>query len=279
MGISALVFLASVATFNPAYKPWKFAVVGDTQNRYGVVKKILLSMKRRKIKFALHLGDVHWCGSRKHWLIKNFLFSRAVPKWLITFGNHARWPCSLPVKRWLSWRWSRKRFGQIFYKGKGDTLRYLDYKDRRFISLDTASRNIPKGHSTRYLKILRSSKKPVFVISHRPIPYPSNFSIRMIGRKHTFYYGSGVDPVAYRYPNRKIWKYTSKYRRKIGALFHGHYHAYVRYKLGLMSNSIPAYSSGGGGGNLETHRDFYHWLEVTVYGLGPRDFRVKVIKI
>jgi hypothetical protein len=274
-GVAIISFVPTKTSRSPpTYKPWTFAVIGDTQTRDKVMRWAMSGIKRHNITYGLHLGDMHWCGSMKYWRWKRRILVKSSARWLLAIGNHARVPCR--GAKWKSWWTVRKLWTYFWHKNRGDTMRIHDVRGWRFIALDTASSIIPRGHVKRLQLALQTATGPVVLTMHKPLPIPYRMwrstKVRY-GQQWTRY--SRMDPLYYGHHrrNRALWKTVLKYKNKIAALFNGHFHAYAEYKL----VGIPGYVSGGGGGSLQ-RKSFYHWLAVTVTGPKKTDYTIKIIR-
>lgn len=267
-----VLFLPSPNTLRSGILPsWKFAIIGDTQTRNPVLKWAAKSFQANGIRFGVHLGDLHWCYSSADWAWKRKVLKSSVQYWFWIYGNHEKYVCRID-QRYLTWGQSRLIWSKFWY-GRGDTLRVRDVHGWRFIALDTAGPQTPANHAARLEAALRSAPGKVFLFAHRPLPVPYKFFRTKVtianGRKIPY---GRMGPPEYKGNNLKLWKVIYKWRGKIAAVFHGHHHAFVDYQIG----PLKAYSTGGGGGTLETRGDFYHWLLITV--MGTSKFRVKVIR-
>lgn len=240
---------------------WQFAVIGDTQSRPRVFRKALAQMKNYHLDFAVHLGDVYWCGSERVWKKRIKLAQSVNVKWWWIIGNHELYTCTLPHRIRPSYR---SKWLRVFYGGKGSTRRVFTHKGWTFLILDTATPLIPKGQAASQVALRASTA----IFAHRPLPTPSEFFLGSKGaikrglwtRKIDSGWYSRLGPVPFRGRNRLLWSAVYNNRRKIRAVFHGHHHALKRY---MLPGGIRAWCSGGGGGTLAVGH-FYHWLLVKV---------------
>lgn len=243
--------------------PWYFAVIGDTQSRPRIFRRALTQMKKHPLDFAIHLGDIYWCGSIKVWKKRKRLAQSAIPKWYWVIGNHELYTCSRPHRIRPSYR---TKWLRIFYGGRGSTERMFTHKGWTFFLLDSATPIIP--HCNTCFLGGKNGKKAI--LTHRPLPTPSNFLLgskkglrrRSRDRKIDSGWYSRLGPLPFRGQNRKLWGWAYNNRRKIKAVFHGHHHAFKRY---VLPGGIRAWCSGGGGGRL-ARGHFCHWLLIKVQG-------------
>lgn len=246
---------------------WSFAVIGDTQSRPRILKRAVRDVNNKNIRFTVHLGDLSYCSSKWLWKKSRKEIRKCKTPWFYVLGNHELYSCSIPVtyhkrKKWVN-----------FWYSFGSTMRVFKFLGKKFILLDSATAFVPRGQIARLKLILnRSSNKSVFIFTHRPLPYPKKFKVRYSKNRlywHTYKVMGGM---WYAYRNKNLWKVLKNNKSKILAVFHGHYHAYRKYRL----NGITVYCSGGGGGTLETSRDYYHYLKVTVR---RNKYFVKVVRL
>jgi len=261
--------LLALCIINVLNIPWSFAVIGDTQNRPRILKKAIKDMRTRNVKFAVHLGDLYWCGGEWGWKSRKKIINRSNIKWYYALGNHELYRCEY-------FSVTRKKWCNFFYGDNEGTFRTFTYKGKRFIILDTAMHHMPIGHLSilkHYLS--KQTEGSVFLFGHRPLPIKRRRLITYKGknsnrlRRHWY---RDMVPMHWCRKNRRFVDVIKKSSSKILAYFHGHYHAFRKYFL----YGIRMYSSGGGGGKLETKHDYYHYLIVTVY---KNTFKVKVVPL
>jgi len=271
-----LTLLLSMGTLKPMTHTlaqtdkFSFAVLGDTQARRHVMRRAVRSIKAESsLDFAVHLGDVNYCGATTLWKKSKSIVEGSGLPWYYTIGNHELYGCFLPIRvRYTHGRWGK------FWLGREDTLTVTHKGGKTLIFTDSAGYLYPKDHIARIENILKTSAdNPVFLFTHRPLPYHNKYKLVRFGKRNRLqqYYKS-LAPSAYVGRNKRLWKVLKTYKSKIMAVFHGHYHAYRKYKL----DGIQVYNSGGGGGTLQTKWDFFHYLVVDVVGdsLSVRTVRI-----
>lgn len=227
--------------------PWSFAVIGDTQENWRVVRKAVKAMRAARPDFVVHLGDVWNCASLRRWRETRRMFAGLRPRWVI--GNHELRSCSSARNRPSRYRamW-RRHFAPLTWwsmKANGVT----------FIALDSATPDV-SGHQLKWAtREIGKAVAPVIIFSHRPLPW------------HNGKWYARMDPMPLRWRNAKLKRVLWENGRKILAVFHGHWHGYRRYYAGAFT----AYCSGGGGGQLQKRQRLkpfgiavHHWLLVTV---------------
>lgn len=235
---------------------FRFGVIGDTQARPAIFRAAANDMRRQNLSFAVHLGDIHWCSSYAAWDRSRKVMNSTKVPWYITFGNHEAYRCA---GRRHTWAHYRRLFSTYWYQ-IGDTFRSWQFGNYRFAILDTASNILPAGQVVRLRAIYKQANKSgqrVFIFSHRPLPARCNFGIR---HGSTCRWYSRLDSVSNSRQGVALTQLINSQHGATAALFHGHYHAYLDYRLG----KVQVYCSGGGGGTLQTKYDYYHWLRVDV---------------
>lgn len=259
------VLISVIAIEGP--DPWTFAIIGDTQANPWVFKNALEDIKKRKIEFVIHLGDMAYCGSRFLWRRQKKLIDQSGLKFYYVIGNHEMLLCN-------TYRTPTREDWRDFWKyGWGTTFEEFRYKGRKFILLDSSTSTTPESHLYRLkLSLSGESYKSTFIFTHKPLPYPKNFTIthgKENRQKHSLHDMSGLYPFS---TNKTLWNILYRHNSYIRYVFHGHYHAYRQYE----NKKITSYCSGGGGGRLEKKNDFYHFLLVKNW-IG--NTTVEVIKI
>jgi len=267
--ILAAVINISIMSQPVQQKNFSFVVIGDTQEQKSIMKKASLDMRSRGVDFVAHLGDIDYCGPMYKWSISRKLMALSGLPWYITIGNHELYKCGMPLVSWYSKeRWSK------YWWGDKKTFHVIEHKGSKFVYIDSSTFYYPNGEVERLELVLKNAKdSSVFLFTHMPLAYDkSNKRIYYgLNKAHWNYYSS-MGGTWYSGRNKLLWHTLKRYKSKLLAVFHGHYHAYRSYDL----DGIPVYCCGGGGGALETRRDFYHYLVVSV--VGDRYF-VKVIRI
>ena len=260
--LPALLVLTSLCT-QPTYS---FAVLGDTQSNQRIFKRAVKDIKKRKLNFAVHVGDLYWRSSTRWWKwYKKKLNYTKIP-WHMVMGNHEILLCAYGCSRKWKNFWRKKKY-------RRSTLKIFDKYGDRFILMDSADHSTPMSHINRIRKALRSAKnKSVFLFTHKPLPYNGGFKVRYGPNKRSWHWYWVMSGTGWYGNNKILWRLLDKYNHKIKSLFHGHYHAFRRYKIG----KIQAYCTGGGGGKLETRHDYYHYLIVTINKHG---YSIKVVRL
>jgi hypothetical protein len=259
----------------PEVSTWSFGVIGDTQaGNPWVMVKAMKAMKSRGMKLGLHLGDLYYCGSSGVWKWKQRILKTAGMPWLVTLGNHERWPCG--KNGWPTWSVTRRKWARFWFKDVS-TMRSWKRRGWLFVSLDLGDAIGPKGHAARLGALLKGHRGPVILFGHRALPAPAGLRSKSIRGPHgTRWQYAEFWPAKHEGANRALWRVIARYRKKIKAYFHGHHHAYVPYQVG----GLKAWCSGGGGGQLQSKwrsRGYFHWLEVKVSK--TRILSVKVRKV
>ena len=246
MTVAAMVLASS-------YRPVKFGVVGDTQERRWVLRKIVADMKTRELDFVSHLGDVWHCAHSRAWKnISNLTASTGVP-WFFTLGNHDLGWCGkgrysmTPLRRKFAWYWN----------GARSTMFSWTRRRWHFISFDNATEWTPNKHVAWMRRRLSGSTGPVVLFAHRAAACATSVRVRH-GRRTIWQ--SRMDPPFCRRQDRRLWKVIKAHRHRVKGFFHGHFHGWVRK---YYAHGVPTWCSGGGGGTRQRSWDPYHWLEVT----------------
>ncbi len=248
-------------------KSWEFSIIGDTQINKPVMLKAIHSMNKKKLSFAIHLGDMDYVGKPSLWRNSMNLILKSKIPWFYLIGNH-----ELYTYNPISYCPNKKKWIKFWY-GYGDTFRVFFHRLKKFILLDSSTKYISRGHLNKLRQALSTAKdKSVFLFTHKPLPYYKNFKVRFGPKKKHYVWYSYLAGMVYRWRNIKLWKIIHKYKKKILSVFHGHDHSFRKYSL----DGITVFSSGGGGGRLETKLDYYHYLIVKVNNYG---YSVKVVKI
>jgi hypothetical protein len=263
-----------------AAPPWRFAVIGDTQANPRIFTRAAASLRSSaaKLDFVIHVGEMAACGNKRLWHPQKRLMASTGLRWHLVIGNHELWSCDRNYRH-LGW-FSRRHWVRYWYGGTGSTMRWFRHRGKLFILLDTAGKYLPRGHLAKLQKLLSGVKRgSVFLFSHKSFPTPPRITPRVwYGPRNTrgyrrWHWQSSMTDMPYRYSNRKFWLTLYHNRAKIVASFHGHWHAYRRY---VYPGGMPGICTGGGGGWLQTHIDYYHYLIVTVK---QRGFAVKLVKL
>ena len=266
--ISVSVLFPTPDTTKKSSKSFSFAVIGDTQARAYITTRAVKSMNSygARIKFIMHLGDIDWAGYRYLWDRSAKQFRKADAPWYFAIGNHE-------LYSYIPHSYSTRKDWLDYWYGYGDTFRVYTHYGKIFVIIDTASSYLPQGHLLRLKRILKKAKnKSVFIFSHKPLPYPNNIIIKYGRRNRYKHRYKDMDGFKYKGKNKLLWQTLNKYKDKLLGVFHGHYHAFRDYTL----DGIRVFCSGGGGGTVETKRDFYHYLLVTVTG---NKYEIKVVRL
>lgn len=245
--------------------PWRFGVVGDTQREFWVAKEISSQMRRSGLDFVVHLGDLNTCASRNRWKwMRNTVFRGLKVHWVL--GNHELMQCG-------KYRY-RGRYRRIWKQefNRKETWKTFDHNGWAFMLLDTATpafRSRQHAWFKRQLGVVHKWKghPPLFIFSHRALPCRNRRNVYYPKKLPDPFCSSWsfrkMDPMPYWWRNVELhlqlqWKW---HKPRVGAIFHGHWHGFRRYKI----DGHRVWSSGGGGGFLaKGHK--YHWLLVTVLG-------------
>jgi hypothetical protein len=238
--ISLLLFLMSY--------PKSFAVIGDSQSNYHILRWAVNDMK---VDFAVHLGDVGTCISRRRWrYVKNILFK--FRPWKFVIGNHEILNCRFQYRVGYKKKWIKFWQPEI-----GDTVQHYRVGKWNFVHLDSSNAATKKRHVEWFRRVIKKPGKFI-IFSHRAPPQNRRL------RRH-------MDPLSRRGQNGKLWRIMNRHKNKIKAFFHGHYHAYRKYKVDWLN----VYCTGGGGGRLATRRDYHHYLVVTL----GKSLKINTIRI
>jgi len=254
----------SILTLTPT-PTWNFAVIGDTQANPRIFDRAIADIKKRRPDFAVHLGDMGYCGSYNFWNRHRRLMKASGVPWKVVLGNHELYQCDPNLSRYSKARWLR-----YWYNDGGAAYRSFTHKGIRFLLLDTANVWTPLAQNL-FLRKYLSSSNTVFMFGHRPLPYPHNPKFTFAGGKRWVWYRY-MGPSRHGWAGIQMWKLIYRYRSKIKAYFHGHHHSRIDYKL----NGVNVHCTAGGGGNLETSKDIFHYLMVHVNG---RRYSVKTIPL
>lgn len=255
----ALTLLFLLAAPQP--KLWSFAVIGDTQRNWHIAVKAVNAMHAAKVAFAVNVGDIYNCASPRMWRQARRLFeSHLFMCWVL--GNHELKICGRyrRYKPWSYRRLWRKHFRQrrSCDKTGGSTFAACGsrpdktgpWNDVHMLLLDSATPGIHTAQ-LRWLKAELAGKGPFILFSHRPLPC----------RTCRGWWYRKMDPMPHRWRNVLMRRVLDKVRRKIIAVFHGHWHGFVKYR----ADGIRSWCTGGGGGLLAKGHT-YHWLRVDMRG-------------
>lgn len=280
---TAIAIMFSIALDLAIGAPWRFAVIGDTQANWHVARRAYAQM--RNVWGVVHLGDIWTCASERRWGFFDDGESgvASIPTRYV-IGNHELFNCR--TKRYQPRRW-RKRFNyhfrreMVFKKTPECTCRkcgccivksscqtgwkygptYKTFQYGRYscplrpplmIMIDSATPGI-SGHQLLWLKkTLEEAKDPVMLFSHRPFPSKELRYVKWF---------RAMDPMPYRWRNVKLWQLLQKHKRKILAMFHGHWHGFRQY----IADGLKVWCDGRGGGDPAPGQR-YGWSLVTVWG-------------
>ncbi len=252
----------SILTLTPA---WSFAVIGDSQANPRILLRAAADIKKRKPEFVVHVGDMGYCGSYKFWRKhRRIMRSTGVP-WRLSLGNHELYQCDPKLSRY-----SKKRWVRFWYNDGGTAYRAFTHRGVKFVLLDTANVWTSPAQATFLKRHLRGARS-AFLFGHRPLPYPSNPKLIFDkGRRWVWYRYMG--PARHGWGGFGLWRTVYRNRARIKAYFHGHHHSRLSYRL----SGLQVHCTGGGGGHLETTKDTFHYLMVTITG---GNYSVKTIPL
>jgi hypothetical protein len=224
--------------------PWQFAVIGDTQENWHVARKAAAQMHAARVDFVVHLGDVWNCASLRRWMMTRKMFAGLRPVFVI--GNHELRQCG-------SRRHRPRRYRRLWMRsfGRARTTTSFVWKGVEFFAIDSATPDVSGSQLMIVDTVLSYVRGPVVLLSHRALPSAS------LQRARWF---RDMDPMPMRWRNAKLHGFLQSQRHRILGAFHGHWHGYREY----VSDGIPTWASGGGGGPLAPGHT-YHWLLVTVF--------------
>ena len=133
-------------------------VIGDTQARPEIFRRAVRDMRRARVNFAIHLGDLAHCASRQKWQRAVRIMWRLDRPWYHTIGNHEILRCPGTYDPGLRRLWVRY-FGPTFHQYRPHG------QDHTFVHLDSATA-IPRSQLAHLADLARST--PVIVATHRP---------------------------------------------------------------------------------------------------------------
>ena len=198
----ALVFAVPATTFG---------VIGDTQGNPGVFRRAVAQMRRNRVEFAIHLGDLAQCASRRKWRQAKRIMRLIGPPWrpwYVTPGNHDVTNCR--TRRY------ERRLRRFWGKWWGRTGHGPHYCDWAFFNFDSSVGEPINEIADLVWMVKNAWLRWIVVFSHRP-------------------------------PGPRLRRVLKAHNRTIRAVFHGHEHRYSHQVV----NGVDVYCSGGGGGRLD----------------------------
>ena len=260
--LSMVLYFTYLFWYNP---PYSFGVIGDTQTRWSIARKAYAAMEKEGVENIFHLGDVWGCGSLKRWsqLTSDKWFGPHMTLTHYVIGNHELLRCRNhryiigPYRRkWIKhFVWNDRKIPRWWWKNN----KYKTYGGRMLgavyvLLLDSATPDI-SNHQLKWLKSTfeyygLKGPRMFMIFSHRGLPCR-----RCKGRWYR-----RLDNMPYTWRNIKLWKLLQKYKHRIIAAFHGHWHGYLHYD----SDGIKTWCSGGGGG-YQPRGQYFHWLKLVMW--------------
>jgi 3',5'-cyclic AMP phosphodiesterase CpdA len=225
-----LLFLCLVA---PSFA-YSFAVFGDNQGNYPVLKAMIAKLKQEKgLDFIVSLGDVVPYGEAAHFIkYKKLIGELGLPLYQ-TIGNHDAVDGG--------WKTYQKYFGPLYYT--------FDCQGDRFIVLDNSLSRSFDSEQFSWLKeqLAKPGARHKFVVMHKPVFDPSELykSHVMSGRAVT----------------EELIRLFAKY--KVDYVLAGHIHGYARSERDGVTYIVAA----GGGGPLylpPQFGGFFNYVIITV---------------
>ncbi|MBI4092618.1 MAG: metallophosphoesterase [Candidatus Kerfeldbacteria bacterium] len=196
-----------------------FAVIGDTEGHIDTYRQLLALAKTNGAAFVIHVGDVSADGSNASLdQMREVAAAQELPVYTVPGNHDIRVD---PTRQTFAARFNKVNFA-------------FEASGFRFALLDNADRQV--GFSDQTLAWLADDlaqhRQATYVLAfHRPFGFPLSSIV-----------GDDETPPS-RAANNQFLSIIS--RAQVAAIFSGHLHIYLPYKL----NSIPAYITGGGGGD------------------------------
>ncbi|MDD5594219.1 MAG: metallophosphoesterase [Candidatus Margulisbacteria bacterium] len=215
---------------------YSFAVFGDCQGNYAILKDLIGKLKQEKgLDFVVSVGDVVPYGEEANYLkYKKMMATLDLPLYQ-AIGNHDA------VKG--GWKNFLKYFGPLYYS--------FEYQGDRFIVLDNSLNKSFDGAQFAWLKgqLGKEGARHKFVIMHKPVFDPSE-----IYKDHVM---SG------RAVTEELIGLFTKY--KVDYVLAGHVHGYAKSER----DGVTYIVSAGAGGPLYLPPEFggfYNYVRIDVDG-------------
>ena len=239
-----------------AFSSYTFAVCGDnriTGIENGILQKIVDSAKANGAPFIVNTGDITTSGTREElWRYREFTEASGIRFYNVP-GNHDVGKGGVNADY-------ESVIGPYYYS--------FDYGGDHFVVLDNAddATGIDAAQTQWYTAGLDSHKnqRRQFIFTHIPVASPSLPSGHVAGEKGNAGFKSG----------QQLVQEASRHAN-VDAMFFGHIHAYVPYRL----DGVDAYITGGAGAPLyfpENAGGFYHYLLVKV---SDEKVEVQVVRV
>ncbi|MBD3322651.1 MAG: hypothetical protein GF350_16235 [Chitinivibrionales bacterium] len=234
-----------------ADREFTFVVLGDSQRRHKVFRKVLQDASRHNPDFFIHTGDLTTGGRYHQYRESVEAISDFKTPIVFGMGNH---DISHNGERFFSLMFGPQNF---FFDVGGCRFIFINNNSEKVsCSIDSLphSRNgdvYPNGideYTLESIEKLIAEKKNVFLVMHMPPP---------IGpfRLHGFHMNSS-----------RFLALMEKYSDRVRSVFCGHIHGYAEIEL----NDIPYVITGGAGGPLRKNYDGivarHHYVVVKAAG-------------
>lgn len=210
----------------------KFAVLGDSQGRNGILGGMIPSMNEEGISFLVHLGDMTPTGAEGEFkAFTDTIAALEVPYYPVP-GNHDVRTDGLSV------------FSSKF----GPRQHSFDYGGYRFVFLDDSDERLA-GDQLEWLDEILTGELPTFVFMHVPAVDPR-------GLDHAL-----LDPSS----AQSFMDMVTDPERNVLAVFNGHVHMFDRRE----ESGVLFVTSGGGGAGLYEVPEaggYHHYTVVDVSG-------------
>ena len=240
--LTFLLFLSLVAP-SLAYS---FAVFGDNQGNYPVLKAMIAKIKQEKgLDFIVSVGDVVPYGEEAHYIkYKKLIGELSLPLYQ-TIGNHDAVGGG--------WKIFEKYFGPRYYT--------FDYQGDRFIVLDNSLSQSFDSVQFSWLKeqLAKPGAGHKFVIMHKPVFDPSE-----LYKDHI---------MSSRAVTEELIRLFTKY--KVDYVLAGHIHGYARSER----NGVTYIVSAGAGGPLYLPPQFGGFFNYVIITVDPNRISDRVVHI
>jgi Icc protein len=233
--------LISVAAF-----AYSFAVFGDNQGNYPVLKAMIARLGQEKgLDFIISVGDVVPYGEEAHFIKYKKLISELGLPLHQTIGNHD----AVGGGR----KTYQKYFGPLYYT--------FDYEGDRFIVLDNSLKGSFDNVQFSWLKrqLAKPGARHKFVVMHKPVFDPSEL------------YQSHV--MSSRAVTEELIRLFARY--KVDYVLAGHIHGYARNERGRVTYIVSA----GAGGPLYLPPEFGGFYNYVIITVGEDRISDRVVRI
>jgi 3',5'-cyclic-AMP phosphodiesterase len=238
-------FLLLLLLVAPSFA-YSFAVFGDCQGNYSVLKDLVGKLKQEKgLDFVVSVGDVVPYGEAVNYAkYKKIMGALALPLYQ-TAGNHDA------VNG--GWKIFQKYFGPLYYT--------FDYQGDRFIVLNNSLNNSFDSEQFSWLKeqLAKPGARHKFVIMHKPVFDPSE-----LYKDHL---------MSSRAVTEELIRLFAKY--KVDYVLAGHIHGYAK----SVRDGVTYIVSAGAGGPLYLPPEFGGFFNYVIITVEQNRIQDRVVRI